>query len=107
MQTPRRGDIIYLDFDPQSGKEQKKRRPALVVSDSKFNRLGLVVVCPITSTEPRHLFHIPLPSGLKTRGCVMSEQVKSLDFKSRSAVFHEAAPVSFTQKVRNVLKAFL
>ena len=46
------GDIVYLDFDPQSGHEQKSRRPALVISNNLFNRVSsLTMVCPITHTD--------------------------------------------------------
>lgn len=107
MKVPRRGDIIFMDFDPQAGSEQQKRRPALVISATKFNRLGLAVVCPITSTDPRHGFHIPLPNGMKTKGCVMTEQIKSLDFEARDAEFHETAPMGLVQQVRSIINQFL
>ncbi len=96
-----------MNFDPQAGHEQQKRRPALVLSDTRFNELGLAVVCPITSTVARHGFHIPLPSGLKTHGNVMTEQLRSLDFEARKAQYVEAAPVGFVHMVRGIVAQFI
>lgn len=107
METPKRGDIIQMNFDPQSGHEQQKRRPALVISDTRFNSLGLAVVCPITSTAPKHGFHIHLPPNLKTHGSVMTEQVKSLDFIARKGKFIESAPVGFVHHIRGIIAQFI
>lgn len=105
---PDRGDIIWLDFDPQAGSEIQKRRPALVVSESRFNQhTKLCVVCPITSTQSKTGFHVPLPLGLKTAGVVKTEQVKSLDYMSRNFKFIEIAPQSFTQRIRQIIATFI
>lgn len=106
---PKKGDIITLDFDPQSGHEQAKRRPALVISESPFSELGLVVVCPITSTKPRHLFHLKLPvARLKnTTGSVMTEQVKSFDYKARKWSLVEKCPKDFVSLTINTVREFL
>jgi mRNA interferase MazF len=83
---PRQGDLIAITFDPQSGHEQKGRRPAYVVSKDLFNRrTGLVIVCPVTNTDRGFPFHIPIPKDSKLTGFIMVEQVKSVDFKSRHA----------------------
>jgi mRNA interferase MazF len=83
---PKQGDLIAITFDPQSGHEQKGRRPALVVSKILFNKsTGLVIVCPITNTERNFPFHIPLPEESKLTGFVMVEQIKSVDFRARRA----------------------
>ena len=83
---PRQGDIIALDFDPQSGHEQKGRRPAFVVSKDLFNgTTGLAMVCPVTNTDRRFPFHVPIPAGSKLTGFIMVEQIKSVDFRSRGA----------------------
>ena len=77
------GDIVYLDFDPQSGHEQKGRRPALVVSNNLFNRVSsLTMVCPITHTDRHHPFHIRLDDRTKTDGVIMCDQVRMLDLNS-------------------------
>jgi mRNA interferase MazF len=84
--VPRKGDLIALTFDPQSGHEQRGRRPALVVSNDLFNRhTGLCIVCPITSTRRDYPFHVSIPAGQAVTGFVMVEQVKSIDFRSRKA----------------------
>jgi mRNA interferase MazF len=81
---PRQGDIIRLNFDPQSGHEQKGWRPGLVISNSAFNRAsGFAVVCPITSTNRKYPFHISIPEGSRVSGVVMVDQVKSLDYLAR------------------------
>ena len=80
------GDIVYLDFDPQSGHEQKGRRPALVVSNNLFNRVSsLTMVCPITHTDRGHPFHIRLDERTRTDGVVMCDQARMLDLPSRRA----------------------
>ena len=72
------GDIVYLDFDPQAGHEQRGRRPALVVSNNLFNRVSsLTMVCPITHTDKGHPFHIRLDDTTKTDGVVLCEDAGS------------------------------
>ena len=84
--VPKQGDIIAITFDPQSGHEQKGRRPAFVVSKDLFNRsTGLAIVCPITNTERGFPFHVPIPKHSKLTGFIMVEQVKSVDFRARLA----------------------
>ena len=84
--VPRQGDFIVLSFDPQSGHEQRGRRPAFVVSKELFNRgTGMALVCPITNTDRRFPFHVPVPAGSQVTGFIMVEQVKSVDFRSRRA----------------------
>ncbi len=91
--VPEKGDFITLSFDPQSGHEQKGRRPALVISNFLFNKAtGLAIVCPITNTNRRVPFHLPVPSSSSLTGFVMVEQVKSVDFNTRKVKFVEKAP---------------
>lgn len=90
---PDKGDFITLSFDPQSGHEQKGRRPAIVVSNYLFNKTtGLAIVCPITNTNRKIPFHLAVPSTSSLTGFVMVEQVKSVDFKSRQTNFVEESP---------------
>lgn len=105
--VPARGDIMILDMDPQSGKEIKKRRAVLVISEQAFNTFGLAVVCPITSTAPRHGFHVPLPTNLKTKGTIMSEQLKSLDYKARNGQVVEKLDPLNTTRVRQIISTFI
>ncbi len=98
---PEKGDFITLSFDPQSGHEQKGRRPALVISNYLFNKAtGLAIVCPITNTHRRIPFHLSVPSPSSLTGFIMVEQVKSIDFHTRKAKFVEKAP---TQLIEDVL----
>ena len=72
--VPDAGDIIWIDFDPQAGREQSKRRPALVLTDSKYNRAsGLCVVCPLTSVRKGYPFEIPVVID-KIEGAVLADQ---------------------------------
>ena len=83
---PKQGDLIWLTFEPQSGHEQKGRRPALVISKELFNRsTGMAIVCPVTNTDRRFPFHVPVPAESRLTGFVMVEQVKSVDFRARRA----------------------
>jgi len=82
---PKKGDFVALTFDPQSGHEQKGRRPALVVSNDLFNqRTGLTIVCPITNTDRNIPFHVKIPEGSSLTGFVMVDQVKSIDYVARN-----------------------
>ncbi len=88
---PQQGDIVYLDFNPQSGHEQKGKRPALIMSNSIFNsHVGLTFACPITNTDRNYPFHIKLENH-KITGFVMCEQMKSLDYNTRKISFVEKA----------------
>ena len=105
---PRQGDFIFLSFDPQSGHEQKGRRPALVVSKSEFNkRAGLAIVCPITNTTRKSPFHVAVASNSSLSGHIMVEQVKSVDFNSRRSVFVEKAADETLDEVLAILDALL
>ena len=86
--VPERGDVIWLNFDPQSGKEQAGHRPALVLSPKSYNEtVGLAICCPITSRVKGYPFEVYLPKGNKMEGAVLSDHVKSMDWKMRNARF--------------------
>ena len=98
--VPEKGDFITLSFDPQSGHEQKGRRPALVISNFLFNKAtGLAIVCPITNTNRNIAFHLAVPNTSSLTGFVMAEQVKSVDYHARKAKLVEKAPVQFVEDV--------
>ena len=83
---PDRGDIVWLSFKPQAGREQKGRRPALVLSPKSYNgKVGLLIACPITNHIKGYPFEVELPQKLPVRGVVLSDQVKSLDWRARKA----------------------
>ena len=103
---PRQGDIIAITFDPQTGHEQKGRRPAFVISKDLFNRsTGLAIVCPITNTERGFPFHIPIPTGNKLTGFIMIEQVKSVDFRFCRAKRIEQGGDELLSEVLSILDA--
>jgi mRNA interferase MazF len=105
---PQKGDFITVTFDPQSGHEQKGRRPALVVSNTLFNeRTGLAIVCPLTSKERGFPFHVAVVDNPDVSGFVMVEQVKSLDFKARRVRYIGKAPDSILKEVLAILDACL
>jgi mRNA interferase MazF len=86
--VPRRGDVIRLDFDPQAGHEQAGNRPAIVLSPADYNRAtGLAVVCPITNQRKGHPWEVVIPDNPQVSGVVLSDQVKSLDWRQRHATF--------------------
>jgi len=83
---PRKGDFVAVTFGPQSGDEQRGRRPALVVSNTLFNKhTGLAIVCPLTNTDRGFPFHVAVANDPNVTGFVMVEQVKSIDFRARDA----------------------
>jgi mRNA interferase MazF len=86
--VPERGDIVWLTFTPQAGHEQAGRRPALVLSPSAYNgKVGLAIFCPITSQIKGYPFEVAVPKGLAVEGAILSDQVKSLDWRVRKAEF--------------------
>lgn len=104
--VPQQGDIITLAFDPQSGHEQRGRRPAIVVSRDLFNKhTGLCIVCPVTNTRRHHPFHVAVSPELALTGFVMIEQVKSIDFRSRKARRYAKAPAAMLEEVLSILDA--
>ncbi len=102
------GDIVYLDFDPQSGHEQKGRRPALVVSNDLFNRISsLTMVCPITHTDRNHPFHVRLDERTRINGVVLCDQARMLDLASRNASFEEKAPSELVAEAVDLITGFI
>ena len=105
--VPRAGDLIWLDFDPQAGREQAKRRPALVVTDQVYNQAsGLAVVCPLTSRRKPYPFALPVTVD-QVEGAVLVDHLKSLDWAARHAAFHSKADAALLSKVRAHLGVLL
>jgi len=97
---PNRGDIVWVSFTPQAGHEQAGLRPALVLSPATYNgKVGLAILCPITSQIKNYPFEVLIPDGLKIGGAILSEQVKSLDWKIRQAEFICKLPKSTFDEV--------
>ena len=105
--VPDAGDVIYLDFDPQAGREQAKRRPALVLTGRKYNKAaGLAVVCPLTSVIKPYPFALRV--HIKGRdGCVLTDHVKSVDWQVRRAEFYDRAPAAVLEQAQTLLGVLL
>lgn len=105
--VPNAGDIVFLDFDPRVGREQAKRRPALVLTDLRYNRAsGLAVVCPLTSKRKPYPFAIPVDVG-GVEGAVLVDQLKSVDWAGRRAEFHSKAAPAIVTRVRQYVAVLL
>ena len=106
--VPERGDIVWLDFTPQAGHEQRGQRPALVLSPAAYNgKVGLAVCCPITSQIKGYPFEVELPVGLKVGGVVLADQVKNLDWQVRRARRVDHAPTEVVEAVAGKLITLL
>ena len=101
---PDSGDIVWITFNPQAGHEQAGRRPALVLSPAAYNgKVGLAIICPITSQVKGYPFEVKIPDGLEVSGAILSDQVKSLDWKARKAEFYcKLPPASFNEVVQKL-----
>jgi mRNA interferase MazF len=105
---PERGDIVWLDFNPQTGHEQSGRRSALVLSPKPYNRkAGLAIFCPVTSRVKDYPFVVALPDNLQVKGVVLSDQVKSFDWKSRRAKYICKLPDAKLEEVKQKLSVLL
>jgi len=105
---PQRGDAVWITLDPQAGHEQSGRRPALVLSPSAYNgRVGLALVCPITSRVKGYPFEVALPAGSPVSGVVGADQVKSLDWRARRAVRIGPVPEEVVAQVLERLRTLL
>src|SRR5512142_1823023 len=101
--VPRAGDIIWLDFDPQAGREQAKRRPALVITDQSYNAAsGLALVCPLTSRRKPYPFALPVTVA-KVEGAVLVDHLKSLDWTARNPKFLSQVDPALLAKARAYL----
>ena len=97
---PNVGDLIWLSFDPQAGREQAGRRPALVLSPAAYNeKTDLALVCPVSSRVKGYPFEVALPEGLAISGVVLSDHLKSLDWKQRKAEFVARVPAEVVSEV--------
>ncbi|MCH7652428.1 MAG: endoribonuclease MazF [Chloroflexi bacterium] len=91
--VPRRGDAVWISLNPQAGHEQAGRRPAIVLSPEAYNgRVGLAILCPVTNQIKGYPFEVAIPPGLDITGVILSDQVKSLDWRARRAEFIATLP---------------
>jgi len=106
--VPRRGDAVWLQFNPQAGSEQAGRRPAVVISPEAYNgRVGLMICCPITNQQKGYPFEVALPDDVGVTGVILSDQVKSLDWRARQANFITALPDDVVEDVLAKLRTLL
>lgn len=106
--VPRRGDVIWMQFNPKIGHEQAGRRPALIISPEIYNsRVGLTLLCPITTRIKNYPFEVPLPSHIPVYGVILADQVKSLDWRIRRASFVAQVPDSVLLEVLSKIKLLL
>jgi mRNA interferase MazF len=105
---PRYGDLVWLNFEPQAGREQRGRRPAVVVSSTAYNEVvGLAIFCPVTSKIKGYPFEVPLPESNKISGVILSDQVKSLDWHERNAEFIEKLDPLTMSRVSSLMKKII
>lgn len=105
--VPERGDLVWLQFDPQVGHEQAGRRPALTISPKAYNeKVGLAIFCPVTSHQKGYPFEVKIGEQ-KIQGVILADQVKSLDWKKREAKFIAKAPVQVVKEVIGLLSTLV
>jgi mRNA interferase MazF len=104
---PQRGDVVWLNFDPQKGNEIKKKRPALVISPKEYNKkTSLAIFMPITTQIKNYPFEVFI--GVKEiNGVILSDQVRSLDWRARQAVKITTAPENILQESISKLKLII
>ncbi len=106
--VPERGDLVWLQFNPQSGHEQAGRRPALVVSPAAYNRkVGLGLFCPVTSQVKGYPFEVQLPATGEVTGVVLADQIKNLDWRARQARRIAQVPRSVIDEVLGKLSTLI
>ena len=106
--VPHCGDVVWITLNPQAGYEQAGRRPAVVLSPKSYNgKVGLAILCPITSQVKGYPFEVLIPAGLPIAGAILSDQVKSLDWRARNAELICALPAVITSEVLHKLATLL
>jgi mRNA interferase MazF len=105
---PKRGDLVWLTFNPQAGHEPAGHRPALVLSPEAYNKkAGLALFCPVTSQVKGYPFEVRIPEGYLVSGVILADQVKNLDWKARHATFCCALPIETVHETLNKLCTLL
>ncbi len=98
--VPERGEVVWITFNPQAGHEQAGRRPAVVLSPRNYNGItGLAILCPITSHVKNYPFEVLLPLGMPVAGAILSDQVKSLDWRARKAESIGVLPADIVHEI--------
>src|SRR5688500_2363140 len=106
--VPDRGDVVWLDFTPQAGHEQARRRPGVVLSPAAYNgKVGLALVCPITTQAKGYPFEVPIPAEGPVTGVILADQVKSVDWRARRAKIVDRLEPSAVAKTLALLSVLL
>lgn len=105
---PDRGDAVWIQFNPQAGHEQAGHRPAIVLSPAAYNgRVGLAILCPITTQVEGYPFEVQIPPGLAATGVILADQIKSLDWRVRNVSFLCKLPEETVEEVTAKLSALI
>ena len=105
---PQRGDVVWINMHPQARHEQAGRRPAIVLSPRSYNgKVGLALFCPVTNQIKGYPFEVIIPSGLKITGAILSDQVKSLDWKIRNTEYYSKVPETVVLEILKKLSTLL
>ena len=105
---PQCGDVVWITLNPQAGHEQAGRHPAVVLSPQNYNvKIGLAILCPITSQIKGYPFEVLIPAGLPVVGAILSDQVKSLDWRARNAELIYSLPAEVISEVLQKLSTLL
>jgi mRNA interferase MazF len=108
MYVPERGDVVWITLNPQAGHEQAGRRPAVILSPAAYNsKVGLALLCPITRQIKGYPFEVLVPEGLEVSGAILSDQVKSLDWRVREAELICILPAATVAEVLQKLNTLL
>ena len=103
-----RGDLVWINFNPQAGHEQAGRRSAIVLSPQAFNETtGFVSVCPITHTIRGWGYEVLLPDGLVFNGVILTDQIKNLDWRARRIDIVGKAPNEVVSECLDKIHTFL
>jgi mRNA interferase MazF len=106
--VPECGDVVWITLNPQAGREEEGRRPAVVVSPQSYNaKVGLAIFCPVTGQVKGYPFEVLIPAGLPVTGAILSDQVKSLDWRARKAELICALPARTISEVLEKLATLL
>lgn len=106
--VPERGDVVWITLHPQAGHEQNGHHPALVLSPKAYNaRVGLAIVCPITTNIKGYPFEVVVPEGLRVTGVILADQVKSLDWRIRQAEQFDHLPAATVSEVLHKLSTLI
>lgn len=105
---PERGDLVWLDFTPQSGHEQRGKRPALVLTPKSYNaKVGLAVFCPVTGQIKGYPFEVSIPNDKKINGVILVDQIKSLDWRARHVRYIDYVSDKVLQQCNRKIKPLL